>query len=90
MQKYSSIRIKGDSETLKYRQDIYVLSWKVEIRKGTSAIGFAGIVKAVAKDVQDLQLRDRVCVLALNSFRTIERVPAWACHKMLPEESFEV
>lgn len=90
MQRYSSIPTKGDSKILKYRQDIYVLPGKFETGKGTSAIGFAGIVKAVAKDVQDLQLRDRVCVLAFNSFRTTERVPAWACHKMLPEESFEV
>ena len=71
-------------------QDIYVLSGKVETRKGTSAIEFSGIIKAVAKNVSDLQPGDRVCVLAPNTFRTTERVPAWACHKMLPEESFEV
>ena len=71
-------------------QDIYVLSGKVETRKGTSAIEFSGIVKAVAKNVTDLQPGDRVCVLAPNTFRTTERVPAWACHKMLPDESFEV
>ena len=71
-------------------QDIYVLSGKVETKKGTSAIEFSGVVKAVAKDVQDLRPGDRVCVVAPNSFRTTERVPAWACHKMLPEESFEV
>ena len=90
MQRYSSIPIKGEFETLKYRQDIYVLSGKVEIRKGTSAIEIADIVKAVAKNVKDLQTGDRVCALAPNSFRTTERVPAWACYKMLPEESFEV
>ena len=71
-------------------QDIYVLSGKVETRKGTSAIEFSGIVKAVAKNVSDLEPGDRVCVLAPNTFRTTERVPAWACHKMLAEESFEV
>ncbi len=90
MQRYSSIPLKGDSETLKYRQDIYVLSGKVETGKGTSATEIADIVKAVAKNVKDLQTGDRVCALAPNSFRTTERVPAWACHKMLPEESFEV
>ena len=71
-------------------QDIYVLSGKVETRKGTSAIEFSGIIKAVGKNVADLQPGDRVCVLAPNTFRTTERVPAWACHKMLPNESFEV
>ncbi|KAL8702745.1 MAG: hypothetical protein Q9201_004084 [Fulgogasparrea decipioides] len=71
-------------------KDIYVLSGKVETKKGTSAIEFSGIVKITAKDVQDLQPGDHVCVLAPNCFRTTERVPAWACHKMLPTESFEV
>ncbi|KAL9595237.1 MAG: hypothetical protein Q9219_006571 [cf. Caloplaca sp. 3 TL-2023] len=71
-------------------KDIYVLSGKVETKKGTSAIEFSGVVKAVASDVEDLHPGDRVCVLAPNSFRTTERVPAWACHKMLPEEGFEV
>ena len=75
---------------LKMTQDIYVLSGKVETRKGTSAIEFSGVIKAVAKDVQNLEPGDRVCVLAPNLFRTTERVPAWACHKMLPHESFEV
>ncbi|KAL8735750.1 MAG: hypothetical protein Q9166_000613 [cf. Caloplaca sp. 2 TL-2023] len=71
-------------------KDIYVLSGKVETRKGTSAIEFSGVVKATAKDVEDLQPGDRVCVLAPNCFRMTERVPAWACHKILPHESFEI
>ncbi|KAL8768386.1 MAG: hypothetical protein Q9194_005723 [Teloschistes cf. exilis] len=71
-------------------KDIYVLSGKVETRKGTAAIEFSGVVKAAAKDVQGLQPGERVCVLAPNCFRTTERVPAWACHKMLPHESFEI
>ncbi|KAI4237003.1 MAG: hypothetical protein LQ349_002190 [Xanthoria aureola] len=71
-------------------KDIYVLSGKVETRKGTAALEFSGVVKATAKDVEDLQPGDRVCVLAPNYFRTTERVPAWACHKMLPHESFEI
>ncbi|KAF7504184.1 hypothetical protein GJ744_002603 [Endocarpon pusillum] len=71
-------------------KDIYVLSGKVETRKGTSAIEFSGVVKAVAKDVHDLQPGDRVCVSAPNTFGTTERVPSWACHKMFQNESFEV
>ena len=80
-------KFKYNTNTL---QDIYVLSGKVETKKGTCAIEFSGIVKAVANDVHDIKAGDRVCVLAPNSFRTTERVPAWACHKMLPDESFEV
>lgn len=48
------------------------------------------MVKAVGPDVNDLSIGDRVVVLAPNSFRTTERVPAWGCLKMLPEEDFEV
>ncbi|KAI9789487.1 MAG: Type I Iterative PKS [Peltula sp. TS41687] len=70
-------------------KDIYVLSGKVETRTGTSALEFSGIVKGVASDVSEFQAGDRVVVLAPNSFRTTERVPAWACQKMLPEEKFE-
>ncbi|CAG8904561.1 unnamed protein product [Penicillium egyptiacum] len=71
-------------------KDIYTLSGKIETRKGTAAIEFSGIVRAVASDVSHLVVGDRVVVLAPNSFSTIERVPAWACLKMLPHESFEV
>lgn len=62
----------------------------MEIWKGTSAIEFSGVVKAVAKDVRDVQPGDRVCALPPNSFRMTERVPNWACHKLFPDESFEV
>ncbi|KAI2712011.1 hypothetical protein CBS147332_5647 [Penicillium roqueforti] len=71
-------------------KDIYTLSGKIETRKGTAAIEFSGIVRGVASDVSNLVAGDRVVVLAPNSFSTIERVPAWACLKMLPHESFEV
>ncbi|KAI9368958.1 putative polyketide synthase [Aspergillus egyptiacus] len=71
-------------------KDIYTLSGKVETRKGTAAIEFSGIVRGVASDVSHLVPGDRVVVLAPNNFTTIERVPAWACLKMLPHESFEV
>ncbi|OJK01834.1 hypothetical protein ASPACDRAFT_50671 [Aspergillus aculeatus ATCC 16872] len=71
-------------------KDIYTLSGKVETRKGTAAIEFSGIVRNVASDVSHLAAGDRVVVLAPNTFSTVERVPAWACQKMLPQESFEV
>lgn len=70
-------------------KDIYTLSGKVETRKGTAAIEFSGIIRAVAEDVTGLAPGDRVVVLGPNTFSTTERVPAWACQKMLPNESFQ-
>ena len=62
----------------------------METRTGTSAIEFSGIVNAVGPDATNLVPGDRVVVLAPHSFRTTERVPAWSCQKMLPDEDFEV
>ena len=69
-------------------KDIYVLSGKVETKRGTSAIEFSGIIKRVGPAVIGLGVGDRVVVLAPNSFRTTERVPAWACQCLLPGEDF--
>ena len=57
-------------------KDIYVLSGKVETKRGTSAIEFSGVIKRVGPAVIGLGVGDRVVVLAPNSFRTTERVPA--------------
>ena len=35
-----------------------------------------------------LGVGDRVVVLGPNSFRTTERVPAWACQSLLPGEDY--
>ena len=69
-------------------KDIYVLSGKVETKEGTSAIEFSGVVRRVGPAVIGLEVGDRVVVLAPNSFRTTERVPAWACQCLLSNEDF--
>ncbi|KAL1613384.1 Type I Iterative PKS, partial [Diplodia seriata] len=71
-------------------KDVYLLSGKVQTKNGTSGLEFSGVVKAVGDDVDGLQPGDRVVVFAPNYNRTTERVPAWACEKMLPEEDFTV
>ncbi|OTA57978.1 polyketide synthase [Hypoxylon sp. EC38] len=71
-------------------KDIYNISGHVETKTGTSALEFCGVVKAVAQDVSDIRVGDRVVVMAPNYFTTIERVPAWSAHKMLPEEEDSV
>lgn len=50
---------------------------------------FSGIVKSVGPgDVNGLQSGDRVVVMAPSYWSTMERVPAWCAHKMLPNEDF--
>ncbi|KAF4611348.1 hypothetical protein G7Y89_g15665 [Cudoniella acicularis] len=72
-------------------KDVYTVSGHVETKTGTTALEFSGIVAAVpAGHDLDFQPGDRVVVSAPNLFTTRERVPAWAAHKMLPEEEFSV
>ncbi|KAG9231668.1 polyketide synthase [Amylocarpus encephaloides] len=68
-------------------KDIYTINGLVETRTATTAIEFSGIVAAVGPNVE-LQPGDRVVVSAPNHFTTRERVPAWAAHKLLPNEEF--
>lgn len=67
-------------------KDIYTISGHVETKTGTSALEFCGVVTAVGPKVDNLEIGDRVVVMAPNNFTTTERVPAWAAHKMLPGE----
>ncbi|OLN93284.1 Polyketide synthase-nonribosomal peptide synthetase 3 [Colletotrichum chlorophyti] len=71
-------------------KDIYTVSGRVETRTGTAAIEFSGVVVSVGEGVTHLAPGDHVVVLAPNRFATVERVPAWAAHKMLPSEDFRV
>lgn len=81
------IQVKAVSLNAK---DIYTLAGRVETRTGTSAIEFSGVVVAVGSDVEHLRPGDHAVVLAPNHFGTIERVVAWAAHKMLENEDFTV
>ncbi|CAJ2508342.1 Uu.00g133680.m01.CDS01 [Anthostomella pinea] len=67
-------------------KDVYNISGHVETRSGTSALEFCGVVTAVALDVSEISVGDRVVVMAPNYFSTVERVPAWSAHRMLPGE----
>ncbi|KAI1130710.1 polyketide synthase-like protein [Nemania abortiva] len=69
-------------------KDVYALGGRAETRRGTTACEFSGIVVATANDVADLQPGNRVVVLWPNRFNTTERVPAWAVHKLLPQEDY--
>ncbi|RYO96329.1 hypothetical protein DL764_007495 [Monosporascus ibericus] len=84
---FVDIQLKAVSLNAK---DIYTMTGRVETRTGTAALEFSGIVRAVGSDVDHLKVGDHAVVLAPNHFSTIERVPSWAAHKMLPGEDFTV
>ncbi|KAI1412955.1 polyketide synthase-like protein [Hypoxylon sp. FL1857] len=71
-------------------KDVYSLGGYVETRTGTVACEFSGVVRAVAKDVTHVQPGDRVVVMFPNHFKTVERVPSWVVHKLLPSEEYTV
>ncbi|KAI0434399.1 polyketide synthase [Xylaria sp. FL1042] len=85
---FIDVEIKAVSLNAK---DIYNISGHVETKGGTSALEFCGVVRSVGQPVgdSDIHVGDRVLVMAPNHFTTIERVPAWSVHKMLPEEDYE-
>lgn len=71
-------------------KDVYALSGRAETRNGTKGIEFTGVVTNVGPDVENLVSGDRVLVCAPNSFSTIERVPSWQVHKLLPDEDMAI
>lgn len=82
---YIAISVQAVSLNAK---DVYVLSGRAETKTGTITNDFSGIVTAVGPDVGQFEIGDRVVVMAPSSFKTVERVPAWAAQKILPHESF--
>jgi NADPH-dependent curcumin reductase CurA len=71
-------------------KDYYVLAGRVDTPNATCQLECAGTVEAVGSAVQDFERGDRVVVMAPSQFQTYQTVPQWACHKLLPNESFEV
>lgn len=69
-------------------KDVYGIAGHVETRGATNSLEFSGIVKALGPGVngEELQVGDRVVVMAPNYSSTVNRVPAWCVHKMLPTE----
>ncbi|GAW19307.1 hypothetical protein ANO14919_087930 [Xylariales sp. No.14919] len=84
---YIDVQTKAVSLNAK---DVYTVSGHVETRTGSAAIEFGGLVTAVGRGVTNLSVGDRVVVVTPNSFSTIERVPSWTAHKLLPEEEYGV
>ncbi|KAJ8131779.1 hypothetical protein O1611_g1844 [Lasiodiplodia mahajangana] len=82
---YIDVAIKAVSINAK---DIYALGGRAETRGGTTACEFSGIIVATASDVAHFKPGERVVVLWPNRFNTTERVPAWAAHKLLPQEDY--
>ena len=71
-------------------KDIYTMSGHVETRNGTAALEFGGIVVATGSAVTNVSVGDRVVVVTPNKFSTVERVPSWTAHRLLPEEEFGI
>ncbi|KAI0470598.1 putative polyketide synthase [Xylariaceae sp. FL0804] len=69
-------------------KDVYTLAGKAELRYGTTAHEFSGVVTAIGPDVQDLQVGDRVVAMLPTYFTTTGRVPAWTVERLLPDEDF--
>ncbi|KEY63875.1 hypothetical protein S7711_10122, partial [Stachybotrys chartarum IBT 7711] len=67
-------------------KDVYNLSGHAETTGGTSALEFCGTVVGAGTGIDHVAIGDRVVVMAPNHFTTIERVPAWAACKLLPDE----
>ena len=84
---YIDVAVKAVSLNAK---DIYAISGRVDTHGGTLALEFTGIVTATGSGVTDFKKGDRVLVSAPNHFSTVERVPAWSAHKLLPTEEFIV
>ncbi|CAK4032116.1 polyketide synthase [Lecanosticta acicola] len=71
-------------------KDYYVLAGRVDTPGGTCQLECAGTVEAVGSEVSAFAPGDRVVVMAPSHFQTYQTVPSWACHHLLPTESFEV
>jgi NADPH:quinone reductase-like Zn-dependent oxidoreductase len=50
----------------------------------------AGVVTRVGDGVEDIKPGDRVVTVSSGYFSTFERVPAYTCQKLAPEEDFKV
>ncbi|KAI1465640.1 polyketide synthase-like protein [Daldinia caldariorum] len=71
-------------------KDIYTLYGRTETKDATTACEFSGIVADIGPGVNNIQVGDKVVVMAPNHFTTLERVPEWAVHKLLPGEDLSI
>ncbi|KAJ8127949.1 hypothetical protein O1611_g5687 [Lasiodiplodia mahajangana] len=85
----SHIRIKVASVGVNAK-DFYVLAGRVDTPDGTCQLECAGTVEQVGSSVTDFAVGDRVVAMAPTHFQKFQTLPAWACHKLLDTESFDV
>ncbi|KAJ2994925.1 hypothetical protein NUW58_g1418 [Xylaria curta] len=73
-------------------KDVYALNGRVETQKGSTAMEFGGIVVATGPDVPESRVKigDRVIAISPSHFATTTRVPAWAVHRVEPDEDLTV
>ncbi|PYI20858.1 putative polyketide synthase [Aspergillus violaceofuscus CBS 115571] len=71
-------------------KDVYAINGRVDTRDKTTALDFAGVITAVGPDVRHLKVGDRAVAWMPSHFRTTERVPAGAVHRLLDHEELTV
>ncbi|KAI1824887.1 reducing type I polyketide synthase 10 [Xylaria intraflava] len=83
------IRIKVASVGMNAK-DFYVLAGRVDTPDGTCQLECSGTVDQVGSGVTGFAVGDRVVAMAPSHFQKYQTVPAWACHKLLATENFDV
>ena len=62
----------------------------MDTKDATCSCECAGVITAVADDVSEFEIGDRVVAMAPSHFATVERLPEWAVLKLRDEEDFTV
>ncbi|ROT38902.1 polyketide synthase [Sodiomyces alkalinus F11] len=71
-------------------KDVQAMAGRLDGRGNTTAFDFSGVVTAVGKDVDNVQVGDRVAAFAPHHLGTTVTVPARSVLKMLDHEEFSV
>lgn len=50
----------------------------------------SGTAVRIGTNVSNVKIGDRVVVMAPGKYEKLQVIPEWACHRLEPEESFEV
>ncbi|ERF76568.1 hypothetical protein EPUS_05841 [Endocarpon pusillum Z07020] len=67
-------------------KDIHALTGTIDTNNSTCALEFTGVVMGVGSSTSEFAEGDSVVVMASNNFSTFEKVPEWACCKLLEDE----
>ncbi|KAI2643562.1 reducing type I polyketide synthase 10 [Xylaria nigripes] len=71
-------------------KDFYVLAGRVDTPDGTCQLECSGTIDQVGSAVTGFAVGDRVVAMAPTHFQKYQTLPAWACHKLLESEQFDV